>query len=99
MQADFILFIRSHIGDGKWPWWPETLLYADRHAGAFEIFARSRSAAHFDRVKLLLGVKTKEELRPLLEAFSTKPDLLRRWEFESFGPTDLSGFKDLATRP
>jgi len=101
MQADFILFMRDnlHRPGTQWHWWPETLLYASRQAGAFEVFARSRSARYFDKAKVLLGIDSKEALQPLLGTFATGVIVIPRWQFESFGPTHLLGYQELATKP
>ena len=101
MQADFVLFLRDHLDhpDETWHWWPETLLYVDRHSAAFEIFARSKSAAYFERVKTLLGMKSKDGLSPLLKAFAEDSRRIPRWEFESFSPLALLGWNELATKP
>ena len=101
MQADFILFLRDHLdrSDEHWHWWPETLLYVGRHSGAFEVFARSRSASYFDRAKVLLGIAAKDGLQPLLEAFAADGRRLPRWGFESFSPAHLLGFNEIATKP
>lgn len=101
MQVDFILFLRSYLDrpDGFWRWWPETLLYVDRHSGAFEVFARSRSASYFDRAKVLLGITAKDELQPLIEYFSANERTIPRWQFESFNPSHLLGFNEIATKP
>lgn len=101
MQADFILFLRDHLDRRQdlGIWWPETLLYVARHSGAFEVFARSRSSSYFKRAKVLVGIDTKDQLQPLLQAFVADVRLLPRWGFESFSPGHLLGFNDIATRP
>jgi hypothetical protein len=100
MQADFVLFLRDHLDHpDQMHWWPETLLYADRHSAAFEIFARSKSSAYFERVKILLGINSKDALSRLLKTFTEDPRSVPTWEFESFSPAALLGFNDLATKP
>ncbi|MGE0121254.1 MAG: SEFIR domain-containing protein [Dongiaceae bacterium] len=99
MQADFVLFLRSHLHHQAWNWWPETLLYADRHSAAFEVFARSRSASFFDRSKVLLGVESKEALSPLMDGFAAHRERVPRWQFDTFNPARLLGFDELATKP
>ena len=101
MQVDLVLFLRSCLANpaSHWSWWPETLLYAGRHSGAFEMFARSRSAGYFNRAKMLLGIDTKDDLRPILQAFATNPGLIPHWQGESFSPSVLIGFDEIATRP
>lgn len=100
-QADFILFLRSHLDrpEEHRRWWPETLLYVCRQTGAFEVFARSRSSSYFERAKVLLGIDSKEQLQPLLNAFAAYSDRLPRWEFESFSPANLLGYNEIATKP
>ncbi|WON73495.1 hypothetical protein [Nitrosospira sp. Is2] len=102
MQADFILFMRGNIDrpNDQWHWWPETLLYvASQHPGPFEVFARSRSGIYFEKVKILLGVESKDALLPLLEGFRTERQRIPRWEGTSFGPSGLLGFNEIATTP
>jgi hypothetical protein len=81
MQADFVLFLRDHLDrpDEMRHWWPETLLYADRHSAAFEIFARSKSAAYFEGVKTLLGISSKDALARLLKTFAEDPRSVPKW--------------------
>jgi hypothetical protein len=96
MQADFVCFIRDHVDrTNYWRWWPETLLYADRHARPFEVFARSRSTRYFERARVLLGVDSKEALVELINSIRDLP----RWQFESFSPSELLGLEQLATKP
>ena len=63
MQADFVLFLRAFRDHGYCEWWPETLIYTDRLSGPFEVFARSQSANYFSRVKVLLGIDSKDALK------------------------------------
>lgn len=101
MQADFILFMRDHLDhpDQMFHWFPETLLYIGHHGTAFEVFARSKSSAYFEKAKKLLGIQNKEDLTPLLEAFQKDSRLLPRWERKSFSPAGLLGFNEIATKP
>ncbi|MFL9591952.1 SEFIR domain-containing protein [Aeromonas schubertii] len=100
MQADFILFMRAEI-DKESPydrWWPETLLYAGRHHGAFEVFARSISRAYFDKVKCLLNIQDPADLTELLNLYRENWNELPRWQFDSFSPSALLGFEQLAAK-
>jgi len=102
MQADFILFMRDLLNhpDRMFHWFPETLLYIGRGSStAFEVFAWSKSSAYFENAKKLLGIKNKEDLIPLLEAFQKDWRLLPRWESNSFSPVSLLGFNEIATKP
>ena len=102
MQADFVLFLRDHLDrpDEFVHWGPETLLYARGQVGAFEVFARSRSASYFERTKVLLGIKDKEgSLGPLLRKFQTNGRLLPNWQHISISPVSLVGFNEIASKP
>jgi hypothetical protein len=101
MQADFVLFMRSEIEQkGIFSmWWPETLLYVERFHGAFEIFARAKSKAYFDKVKCMLSIENPKDLEDLLEAYSSGERKLPRWEFDSFHPVYLLGYENLGTLP
>jgi hypothetical protein len=63
----------------------------------FEIFARARSASYFERIKILLGIQSKDEIEAVLKFFGEKPDAVPRWQFESFNPSNLINFARLAT--
>jgi hypothetical protein len=101
MQADFVLFLRDHLDrpNDQWHWWPETLLYAGRHSGPFEVFARSKSVAYFERSKVLLGVNSRDDLVVPLQALQQDRRLIPRWEMTSFSPAELLALSDLATKP
>lgn len=96
MQADFILFLRG-AKDGE-RWFPDTLLYASRSYGAFEVFARSMSQKYFDSVKMLIGVDSKSEIGELLQTFKGQHGALPRWQFDTFNPEVLIGYEMLGTR-
>lgn len=100
MQADFVLFMREEIdlNNQCQGWWPVTLLYTDRHYGAFEIFARAESKTYFEKIKALISIQKKEELLPLFEDYRENKKQLPRWQFRSFDPVSLMGFKNLATK-
>jgi len=101
MQADFILFMRASLDyadSGRW--WPETLVYLGHwSAPPFEVFARSKSARYFERSKVLLGLNSKADLSPLLEAWKEDKRDLPRWNFDTLNPGALLGFDALATSP
>ncbi|SCB57807.1 SEFIR domain-containing protein [Rhizobium aethiopicum] len=58
MCADFIFYFRATTFGDYNSWWPETLLYVNRHGGPFEMFARAKSARYFERIKRLIGVRS-----------------------------------------
>jgi len=99
MTADLILYFRSRTSDIWHMWWPETLLYAGRYGGAFELFARAKSVRHFDRIKSMLGVASKKELDTAIQKILNEPDRIPKWQFESFDIKRLMGVELLATIP
>ncbi len=105
MQADFLVFLRSCVEAlkaRKEQWWPETLLYAGRYNGPFEIFARAQSAAYFEKIKGMLGVSNLDELKEIFSKFSLAPNspiYIPRWEMNHINPDELAGTNKLATRP
>ena len=101
MQADLVLYLRSelHRQESLWSWWPETLLYADRFGGAFEVFARSRSTAYFNRARVILGIETKKPLQTLLEKYNANPSQLPGWGFGKLNVGALAGIDQIATKP
>jgi hypothetical protein len=100
MQADFICFMRMELvpEDQYNRWWPETLLYASRQYGAFEVFARAVSRTYLVKVLPLLGITTIEPLRAKLESYASGEQKLPRWNFDSLNPAVLLGFDQLGTR-
>ena len=101
LQADFVLFMRAEIDavDNYSKWWPETLLWLGHYHGGFEIFARSVSKKYFDRVKVLLTIEKPADLEELLQSYKEGKRKLPSWEFNSFSPSALLGYENLATRP
>jgi hypothetical protein len=101
IQTDFTLFIRSCLdkeGLDRY-WWPETLVYAEYRPSAFEMFARCRSLSYFNKVKVLFGISSKEELLPVLDYFDAHADQLPRWEMRLPNPRLLLGYDLMASRP
>ena len=100
MQADFVCFLRADLthADSYDRWWPETLLYATRHYGPFELFARSTSKAYLQRMLSLLGIANLGPLQAKLNEYASDRKNLPRWQFESFDPAVLLGFNQLGTK-
>lgn len=100
MQADFVCFFRADLTDstGYDRWWPETLLYAARHYGPFELFARSTSKAYLTRILALLGVSNLDAIKAKLDEYAADRKSLPRWQFDSFSPANLIGFEQLGTK-
>jgi hypothetical protein len=100
MQADFVCFFRADLTDstGYDRWWPETLLYAARHYGPFELFARSTSKAYLTRTLMLLGISNLDAIKAKLDEYAADRKSLPRWQFDSFSPANLIGFEQLGTK-
>lgn len=99
MAADFVLMLRS-IMDGRYVgWWPDTLLYTDRSASSFEMFARAKSARYFERLKSLLGVDNAAAFKAFVEQLVSSGDRVPRWDFHRVNVIGLSGLENLATSP
>ena len=97
MVADFVLYLRGHILGRGCSWWPGTLLFADEDK-VVELFARCQSKKFFDRVKVLLGVESKEELGERLrdiESHSWVP----QWRWRRIVPSYYLGYHQIATKP
>lgn len=98
-QADFVAFMRAEIEAENKYWWPETLLYFRDFSSPFEIFARSISKTYFNKAKVLLDIDAPKDLEPLLNSYHDGTRKLPSWQYESFTPASLLGYKHLATRP
>jgi len=99
MAADFVLYLRGQKFDFWHSWWPETLIYAGRYGGAFEIFARAKSARYFNRIKAMLGVSSIEEFRQMIERITSNPDRIPRWQYERIDIERLVGLEAIGTVP
>jgi TIR domain len=99
MQADFVCFLRGDVmgGDGWYRWWPDTLVYAGRQHGPFEIFARASSKAYLPSVLKVVGVAEVSALKERLDSYATDRSF-PRWSYRSFSPTVLTGIELLGTR-
>lgn len=101
MQVDFILSLRNRLAakDFRFYWWPETLYYLGRQYTSFEVFARSRSKAYFERIKNLFGVQSKDELVLLCQDLVTNREAFPRVRFSNINPAILMGIEQIATKP
>ncbi len=107
MQADFTLYMRGCFEILKchpderpflW-WWPETLIYSQRHYGSFEIFARAESREYFDRIKCLFDIQKKEDFEQIFQAYKDQKLHTPKWNFHFVNPGELLGYERMATRP
>jgi hypothetical protein len=99
MQADFVVFLRAElVHENEYDrWWPETLLYAHRQYGPFEIFARAISKQYFSRVMPMLGISNLSVLQNRFAQYQKDPRLLPRWDYRPLSPAVLAGAELLGT--
>lgn len=99
MQTDFVLYIRSCLNGGNmnWRWWPETLVFHRRIPGPFEIFARAKSKKVFHELCQVLGISGKDELAMYVEEIEKSPHKRPQWDYDTFSPVSLMGYKMLCT--
>lgn len=72
MQADFVLYLRGcQIKDYGVMWWPISLIYSINYHYPFEIFARAKSRAYFNRMKYLFGIENVEEFKNIISNQNT----------------------------
>lgn len=103
MQADFILYIRWCLDYLKGStdrydyWWPETLLYASRQYGAFEVFARSQSKQYFEKLKKAFDIEGKDELLSIAQAINEKKLIVPNFNYHRINPSALMGLEKIGT--
>jgi len=100
MQADFICFMRAELTEANDDdrWWPETLLKAERHYGAFEVFARAASKAYLAKVLPMLGIAEVKALKDKLRSYAADQRSIPRWDCNSVNPGALLGIDQLGTK-
>lgn len=97
MQADFILFIRSQV-DSDGYWWPNSLVYISRFHSAFELFSRASSSQYFNKIKCLINVRSKSDIKNLLDEFASNQKRLPTFDYSKLSPSPLLNFEELETR-
>ena len=100
MQADFVCYLRPYLTGAEWTqqWWPETLLYAMRQHGPFEIFARAASKRYLNRILPMLGVDSVDKIRAKLSNISQERILIPRWDYQEINPAGMLGLQNLGTK-
>lgn len=69
-QADFVLYMRSHIKNNDGFWYPHTLSSIMTNSEKpFEIFARSISKSYFEKIKSLLLVNNIYDINNFVEKY------------------------------
>ena len=66
MFAESLLYFTMSLQGQLYEWYPRTLVYR-RRSETFDFYVRLKSKSHFERVKSLFGVQTREEYKSLVE--------------------------------
>lgn len=104
MQADFFLYIFNGLQDKPkgehWTtkWFPTTLPYAERMDSPFEVFARAESKSFFEKLKVALMDKNKEDLENLAKEVDEGRTNLK-WGFFAPRLAFYLGLERIATKP
>jgi len=101
IQADYVMYIRDqlHQSDEWGGWWPNTLLYAQQRAQPFEVFARARSTAYFNRMRVALGIESREDMQEMVDRFKQPGEGSLTWQHQSVPVLWFLGFDDMCSRP
>jgi hypothetical protein len=97
MQADFVCFLADQFVKHRDNWWPETLVYAGRNYGAFEIFARSRSRFYLINLLGLFRGATLELIQQKIQMLVSDQNSLPRWNYSRLDVAGLAGIGTLGT--
>lgn len=102
MQADFLLYLSEALQgikeDRRQEWWPETLVFKSFHGGTFEIFLRAESIEYFNRVAPTLGINSKSDITPFIEAVKEQSIYVPKWDFDRINPLELMNYEKLCSR-
>jgi hypothetical protein len=97
VQADFVIYLHSRLSGDFW--YPITGVFESFILEPFEIFARARSSAYFERLKPLLGDRTIAVLKVDIARLEADPKHLPRYNFHLIVPSKCIGLEELSTRP
>ncbi|MFM0717640.1 hypothetical protein PQQ73_14990 [Paraburkholderia strydomiana] len=61
-QADIVLYLHFKRRPDSW-WYPQTAVYLGMSYAALPVFARANSKKYFDRLRVLLGFDTADQMR------------------------------------
>ena len=86
-STDLILYCLREISEPypRFPWFPRTIIYFDGHT--VELFGKMASVQHFEKVKVLFDVNTKDELKVKLDAYierrkNGKATTFNNWDYD-----------------
>lgn len=101
IQADFVMYLRDqiHRRDDYLVWNPITMLYAQDQVGPFEVFARARSTAYFNRLGPAIGISSLNDLQELITRLENPGFRRMQWQHVSLNPLAFMGHRELCSRP
>ncbi|WP_414954072.1 hypothetical protein [Caballeronia eucalypticola] len=74
-QADVLLFM--HFKRAGVYWWPYTAIYLGPGRAPFPVFARASSMKFFNKLRVLFGLDTAEQMRAWIKQLAANDDLPR----------------------
>ncbi|MBF7144988.1 MULTISPECIES: hypothetical protein [Pseudomonas] len=104
MQADFLLYLRSHINiingldSPSGTWWPDTMVYVGHYAEPFEIFLKSSSASYYERIRPLLSDLTRKQFIEIVENLVSE-NQLPKFGWDRLRVNELIGVNSIGKRP
>lgn len=97
LTADFVLYLIGFRLGVRW--YPRTLMYAAFSHMTFETFARAASITYFNKLKVLLGVKDKDELVNIMLKIHSDDNRIPSYDYNTISPKDMARLDDIATLP
>ena len=101
MEADFTLYLRSLLAESgpvNFPsWYPLSLIWAMRSYGVFPTFVRAASTDFYNRLKVLFGNLTADDLRSRLEPFVSGQKQVIQVDYSRLDIKRLANLDALAT--
>ncbi len=77
MQAELVILLAAILSD-EVEWYPHTLVYSDRGGTRFPLFVRAAQHKNFERLKIITGVDSGDELRQKFKEGSERHGI-NRW--------------------
>jgi hypothetical protein len=75
-QADVLLFLLFKRSKARW-WWPHTIVYLGSGRAPLPVFARANSTKFFNRLRVLFGLDTADQMRAWIDLLVKADDLPR----------------------
>ena len=102
-KADLMIYYLRSLASHR-AWFPRTSIYEPFGGTPIDIFQRLVSSKHFDKVKVLFGVNTKDELKAKMATYVQDFNSGKKGQFDSFSynvqPLDtVIKIETVATKP